>query len=168
MGNGNSVAPKERVNIVYKSAARGTREAEELPLKLLVLGDFTRSQVRRPLDECEPIRIDSNNFNEAMERQQVSLSLVVPNRLSDESGSALRVTIPIRTLDDFSADHIASSVPALKHLLEFRKSLRSLRKTMAENPELGRKIESCIKDEAMQKRLVRELRRESNPGDKGL
>ena len=36
-----SVAPKERVNIVYKSSVGDQTEEVELPLKLLMLGDYT-------------------------------------------------------------------------------------------------------------------------------
>ena len=36
-----SVAPKERINIAYKSNTGGVSVDVELPLKLLVLDDFT-------------------------------------------------------------------------------------------------------------------------------
>ncbi len=36
-----TVAPKERVNIVYKPSLDDAQEDVELPLKMLVLGDFT-------------------------------------------------------------------------------------------------------------------------------
>ncbi|HEX6550300.1 MAG TPA: type VI secretion system contractile sheath small subunit, partial [Gammaproteobacteria bacterium] len=36
-----SVAPKERVSIVYKSDTGDQSEDVELPLKMLVMGDFT-------------------------------------------------------------------------------------------------------------------------------
>ncbi|MBR3665419.1 MAG: type VI secretion system contractile sheath small subunit, partial [Lachnospiraceae bacterium] len=39
-----SVAPKERVNIVYRPATGDAQEEIELPLKLMVLGDFTLKQ----------------------------------------------------------------------------------------------------------------------------
>ncbi|MFO2767894.1 type VI secretion system contractile sheath small subunit [Legionella pneumophila serogroup 1] len=38
-----SVAPKERVNIVYTPNIEGAEEAVELPLRQLVLGEFTRA-----------------------------------------------------------------------------------------------------------------------------
>ena len=40
-GKEGSVAPKERVNITYKPATGGAQEDVELPLKILMLGDFT-------------------------------------------------------------------------------------------------------------------------------
>ena len=41
MAKEGSVAPKERVNIMYKPATGDAKEEVELPLKLLMLGDYT-------------------------------------------------------------------------------------------------------------------------------
>lgn len=40
MAKQGSVAPKERINIRYVPATGGEQEEVELPLKLLVTGDF--------------------------------------------------------------------------------------------------------------------------------
>ena len=58
MAKEGSVAPKERVNIVYRPATGDAKEEIELPLKLLVVGDFTRSQDDRMVEEREPINVD--------------------------------------------------------------------------------------------------------------
>ena len=39
-GLDSAVAPKERINIVYQPATGGRKEQIELPLKVMVLGDF--------------------------------------------------------------------------------------------------------------------------------
>ena len=41
MAKEGSVAPKERVNIVYRPATGDAKEEVELPLKVLVMGDFS-------------------------------------------------------------------------------------------------------------------------------
>ncbi|MCF4976367.1 type VI secretion system contractile sheath small subunit, partial [Pseudomonas lactis] len=41
MAKDGSVAPKERINITFKPAVGSAQEDVELPLKLLVLGDFS-------------------------------------------------------------------------------------------------------------------------------
>ena len=61
-----SVAPKERVNIVYRPALGDAKEEVELPLKLLVMGDFTGRSDDRPLEKRELINIDKDNFNEVL------------------------------------------------------------------------------------------------------
>jgi type VI secretion system protein ImpB len=42
MAKEGSVAPKERINVTFKPATGNAQEELELPLKLLVLGDFTQ------------------------------------------------------------------------------------------------------------------------------
>jgi len=46
-----SVAPRERVNIVYRPATGDAQEEIELPLKLLVVGDFTGKTDERMLED---------------------------------------------------------------------------------------------------------------------
>ena len=53
MGKEGTVAPKERVNIVYRPATGDAKEEIELPLKLLVVGDFTL-QPDRPGGDADP------------------------------------------------------------------------------------------------------------------
>ena len=58
MAKEGSVAPKERINITFKPALGGAQEEVELPLKLLVLGDFTGREDLRKLEDRKPIGID--------------------------------------------------------------------------------------------------------------
>lgn len=50
MAQEGSVAPKERVNIVYRPATGDAKEDVELPLKLLVVGDFTLKETNTPVE----------------------------------------------------------------------------------------------------------------------
>ena len=58
MAKEGSVAPKERVNIVYRPATGDAKEEIELPLKLLVIGDFTQRPDDRMVEERERRRIE--------------------------------------------------------------------------------------------------------------
>ena len=51
MSKEGSVAPKERVNITYKPATGNAKEEVELPLKLLMLGDYTQRPDPTPLED---------------------------------------------------------------------------------------------------------------------
>ena len=64
MAKEGSVAPKERINITFKPATGGAQEEIELPLKLMVLGDFTQQVDERKVEDRKPINIDKNNFDE--------------------------------------------------------------------------------------------------------
>ena len=61
-----SVAPKERVNIVYKSSVGDQTEEVELPLKLLMLGDYTGKTSDETVEDRSPVNIDKDNFNAVM------------------------------------------------------------------------------------------------------
>ncbi|HBI25054.1 MAG TPA: type VI secretion system contractile sheath small subunit, partial [Nitrospiraceae bacterium] len=86
MAKESSVAPKERVNIVYKPATGGAQAEVELPLKLLVLGDYTLRADDTPLEERKPVNIDKDNFNDVIKNQGLNLSLKVPNKLTGKEG----------------------------------------------------------------------------------
>ena len=78
MAQEGSVAPKERVNIVYRPATGNAQEEVELPLKLMVLGDFTLRQDDRAVEDRAPVSVDKDNFNDVMKAQGLSLTLNVP------------------------------------------------------------------------------------------
>ncbi|PYD03052.1 hypothetical protein DND90_29615 [Pseudomonas syringae pv. maculicola] len=85
MAREGSVAPKERINVTFKPAIGGAQEEIELPLKLLVLGDFTQRFDERKLEDRKSISIDKNNFDDVMAKQELELALIVPNRLQADS-----------------------------------------------------------------------------------
>ncbi len=101
MAKKGSVAPKERVNIVYRPATGDAQEEVELPLKLLVLGDFTGRTDERRLEDREPVNIDKDNFDEVLKAQGLKLSLTVPNKLSEDPEEEIGVQLGFDSLKDF-------------------------------------------------------------------
>ena len=87
MSKKGTVAPKERVNIVYKTDIGGAQEEVELPLKMLMLGDYTGREDDTPLEDRKPINIDKDNFNDVLKQQNIELSISVPDKLSGEEGA---------------------------------------------------------------------------------
>jgi len=85
MASEGSVAPKERVNIVYSSDTGGAQEQVELPLKQLVIGDFTLREDDTPVEDLKPIRVDKDNFTDVLKGQNLSLQLAVPNHLAENA-----------------------------------------------------------------------------------
>ena len=86
MAKEGSVAPRERVNIVYKPALGDAQEEKELPLKMLVMGDFTQRQDNRPLEERKPINIDKDNFNDVMKAMNLKVAFNAKNVLTPNAG----------------------------------------------------------------------------------
>jgi type VI secretion system protein ImpB len=157
MSNEASVAPKERVNIVYRPAEGDGREEVELPMKLLVLGDFTGSTEKRPMEKREPLSINKENFDEVMKGQDISLQFEVPNRLTGNPEQELSLALKFQELKDFGPEAVIEQVPQLKRILELREALRALKGPLANVPEFRRKLQELISDDATRAKLLTEL-----------
>lgn len=157
MSNEASVAPKERVNIVYRPAEGDGREEVELPMKLLVLGDFTGSKDERPVEKREPVSINKENFDEVMKGQDISLQFEVPNRLTGTPEQELGLALKFQGLKDFGPEAVIEQVPQLKRILELREALRALKGPLANVPEFRRKLQELISDDATRTKLLTEL-----------
>jgi type VI secretion system protein ImpB len=160
MAKEGSVAPKERVNIVYRPATGDAKEEVELPLKLLVLGDFAQRPDDRMVEEREPISIDKDNFNEVLKAQNLSLDLTVPNKLSEDPEEELSVSLKFESIKDFDPEAIAKNTPELNKLIELREALNALKGPISNRPEFRKKIQELIKDEAAREALLKELKLE--------
>ena len=152
-----SVAPKERVNIVYRPATGDAKEEVELPLKMLVMGDFTGKPDDRSVEEREPVNIDKDNFDEVLKAQNIGLSVTVPNKLSGEPDEDMNVSLKFESMKDFGPEAIAKNTPELNRLLELRESLTSLKGPLSNVPDFRKKIQELVKDEAARERLLKEL-----------
>ncbi len=166
MSKEGSVAPKERVNIVYKPATGNVQEDVELPLKLMVVGDFTQREDDRTIEDRTPVSVDKDNFNDVMRAQGLQLSINVPNRLSEEPDAQLPVHLTFEKMSDFSPDAVASQVPELARLLELREALKALKGPLANIPDFRRKLQDLVQDEQARKTLLEVLELEDKEGDK--
>lgn len=157
MAKEGSVAPKERVNIVYRPATGDAQEEVELPLKMLIMGDFTQREDTRAVEDREPINIDKDNFNDVMKEQNLSLNMTVPNKLSDNPDEEMSVKLAFDSLKDFNPDAIAQNSPELKKLMELRQALTALKGPLSNVPEFRKKIQSLVKDNESKDQLLKEL-----------
>lgn len=154
-----SVAPKERINIVYKSATGNQQEQVELPLKLLVVGDFTNGQTATPVSERLPININKINFNAVLNDQKISLNLSVPDRLTPNApaDATLAVGLDIHSLEDFEPDHLATHVPELNKLLSLRDALKGLKAPLGNVPAFRKRLAEIIADDSARQKILQEL-----------
>jgi type VI secretion system protein ImpB len=153
-----SVAPKERINITFKPATGDAQEEIELPLKLLVLGDFTQQADERPVEDRKPINIDKNNFDEVLAKQSLGLTLSVPNRLlDDEDPQELAVELNLNSMKDFNPASLVEKVPEMKKLMELRDALMALKGPLGNAPAFRKAIESVLEDEDSRSRVLGEI-----------
>ena len=156
MAKDGSVAPKERINIVYKPATGDAKEEIELPLKLLVVGDFTQRTDDTPLENRSMINVDKDNFNDVLRGQNLNLKFNVDNKLAAEGGE-LPVNLKMQTLRDFEPESIARQVPELNKLLELREALTALKGPLGNVPAFRKRLQSIVSDDNARAALLKEL-----------
>jgi type VI secretion system protein ImpB len=157
MAKETSVAPKERVNIVYKSQTGDAQEEVELPLKILMMGDYTGRADSTPLEDRKPINVDKSNFTEVMANQKLEVSIEVPDKLSNEKGATLPVSMKFQSLADFGPEGVVNQVPQLKQLLELRAALNALKGPLSNIPAFRKKIQALLGDADGRQKLMAEL-----------
>lgn len=152
-----SVAPKERVNIVYKSNTGDQSEDVELPLKLLMLGDFTGKADDTPVEDRDPVNINKDNFNDVMSSMNLSMDLNIKDTLSENEDDEMSVHLDIKSINDLNPDNIASQVPELNSMLEMRKALLALKGPLGNVPTFRKTIQSILNDDDSRSVIMEEL-----------
>jgi type VI secretion system protein ImpB len=156
MASEGSVAPKERVNIVYKTDTGGAQQEKELPFKMLVTGDFTQRPDSRPIEQRKPISVNKDNFDDVLASQKLKVELGAKNTLAAEGGE-LPVQLEFKSLKDFGPEAVARQVPELSKLLELREALNALKGPLGNIPAFRKKIQAIIADETARAQILTEL-----------
>lgn len=154
-GSYQSEIPASRVNIKYVKYVGDAQEEMELPLKLLLLGDYTMREDDTPLEDRKRINVNKNNFGSVMREQKLRLNFNVDSVL--DGNDDLNVNLDIKSLDDFKPEQIAKNVPELNVLLEVRNLLQDLKGRVVNNTQFRRELEEVLhnrpKMEALKKHL---------------
>lgn len=153
-----SVAPKERINIVYKALIDGVEEEVELPLRQLVLGEFYNVATNIPLEKRQTVNVTKDNFNEVLKEHNIKLSVRIPNRLSKNKDDTVTIDLKFEKMRDFDPDGILHQVPQLQKLFEVREALKALKGPLGNIPEFRRKLDAIVKDSTARDELVKEIK----------
>ncbi|NDL64179.1 type VI secretion system contractile sheath small subunit [Acerihabitans arboris] len=148
--------PKARVNIKLDLHTGGARKKVELPLKLLVAGDFSNGREERALSEREKINVNKNNFNSVLTEYSPAISLTVPNTLAGDACEE-NVRLTFRDMRDFEPEQVARQIPQLKAMLAMRNLLRDLKSNLLDNVTFRKELETILKDPALSDELRSEL-----------
>lgn len=161
MAKEGSVAPKERINVKFIPATGDQKAEIELPLRMLVTGDFKggRDATDPRLEERAVVSVDKNTFNTVMKNANLKLDINVDDRLSENppEGATLPVSINVEGLSDFEPDSIARKVPELNNLLELRDALVALKGPLGSLPKFRQKLKDLLKDQHSRETLEKEI-----------
>ena len=148
--------PKARVNIKLDLHTGGASKKVELPLKLLVMGDYSNGQNTLALGDRTKVSINKNNFNSVLSELNPKAKIAVTNTLVGD-GSELPVDLDFKTMEDFSPERVAARVPELRALMSARNLLRDLKSNLLDNATFRRELEKILLDPTMSASLRAEL-----------
>jgi type VI secretion system protein ImpB len=148
--------PKSRVSITLDLHTGGAQKKVELPLKLLVAGDFSAGREQAPLAERKKTNIDKSNFDAVLADYAPDLKIAAQNTLADD-GSELPVNLSFRAMGDFEPEQVARQIPQLQAMLAMRNLLRDLKSNLLDNVAFRREFEKVLKDKRLSDALRGEL-----------
>jgi type VI secretion system protein ImpB len=140
--------------IVVKATVKKGDPQQELPFKILALGDYTGRPDPTPIKDRLRTPVNKDNFSDVMGAQGISVALEVDDVL--HPGDAIPVTLEIKSLKDMTPDRIVENVDQLKQLMLLREAVRSL-KSVLQRREARQKLESIIKDPVKREQLLAHL-----------
>ncbi len=148
--------PKSRVSITLDLHTGGAQKKVELPLKLLVAGDFSAGREQTPLAARKKVNIDKNNFDAVLADYAPTLKFAADNTLAAD-GSELPVSLAFRAIKDFGPEQVARQIPELRALLAMRNLLRDLKSNLLDDGMFRREFEKILKDKGLSEKLRGEL-----------
>lgn len=151
-----SEVPKARINLKLDLHTGGASKKTELPLKLLVTGDFSNGQDASPVSERDKIDINKNNFNSVLSEYSPKINLTVENTLAG-NGSEENIRLCFRDVNDFTPEQVARQIPQLKAMLAMRNLLRDLKANLLDNQTFRKELEKILIDPALSAELRSEL-----------
>ncbi|UAN18699.1 MULTISPECIES: type VI secretion system contractile sheath small subunit [Enterobacter] len=151
-----SEIPKARINLKLDLHTGGASKKTELPLKLLVAGDFSNGQESAPLSERKKVDLNKNNFDSVLSEYSPKISLTVKNTLADD-GSEDNISLTFRSMKDFEPEQVARQIPQMKAMLSMRNLLRDLKANLLDNQAFRRELEKILLDPALSAELRAEL-----------
>lgn len=151
--------PRSRLTLTYRTTVNGQPENVNLPLRLLILGDFSKGKSKDAAKDLEsrPLRsLKGNNLGSVMREMGMTLTLSgVPSSLAEDA--TIPVELPIDDIRSFTPDEIVKHVPQLRALLLMRQLLLELQGQIDNQSALRKSIQSLFSTAGGLDQLKKEL-----------
>jgi type VI secretion system protein ImpB len=151
---------KSRLTLTYRTEIQGEKAKVSLPLRLLVIGDFslgTSSDRKVDLEERK-IRHIAGTVDPLMKDMKMSLKMNVPNRVTSDGSEEMEVNLPISGMGSFTPSEIVKHVPKLKALMLLRTLLLEADSNIQNKKKLRTLVEQLYGDEAAFNKVLEELK----------
>lgn len=149
--------PPARVNLFLEVDKGDAQEKIELPMRLMVMGDYKGRPDDTPLAERELINLNKDNFEDVLKSMDVKLEYTVPDKLSGGDDAEMKVDLDFESMKSFSPEEVAKQVPQLNRMLAMRNLLQDLRNRVVSANDFRKQLEGIVKDETALEKLAAEL-----------
>lgn len=148
--------PKARINLSLDVETGGAKKKVELPLKLLIMGDFSSGKGKGRLAERERVGITRNNFEAVLKDLSPEASFDVPNLVKGD-GSELSVRLLFDSMNAFHPEQVANQIPELHSLMAMRNLLKDLKSNLVDNTRFRKELEKIVRSRPELEGLRQEL-----------
>jgi type VI secretion system protein ImpB len=164
--------PPARINLFLEVLKGNAKKKVELPLRMLMLGDFSQKESGVSLNDREKININKDNFNQVMKSLDLGVDVAVPDRI--KGGEAeMKVNLKFNDMNSFQPEEVAKQVPQLARLMATRNLLQDLRNRVISINDFRKELERVVKDKNALAKLTDELNKlvppeaaQAEPGEK--
>lgn len=152
--------PSARINIRLDVDRGSGKENIELPLKVLILGEFTTpdSDVSElSMDNRDKILINNKNIDVVMKSLDLRLKASVKNHLSEvfvkDVDCDLGIDLNFSSLKDFYPSRVLQQIPDLQSLMGARNLVRDFGANILANRNLRRQFEQILENDISRQNL---------------
>lgn len=133
--------PRSRITLTYRTTISGEPETVELPLRLLLVGDFTQVEERQDDLDTRRIRgINKEGLGSVMEDMKLGVEFQVPGLFSAEETA----TLSFKSMRDFDPDRVSEQVGSINALRQMRTLLMELRSSIANQRDFRKGLNRLI------------------------
>ncbi|MDZ7280056.1 type VI secretion system contractile sheath small subunit [Pantoea eucrina] len=148
--------PKARINLKLDLHTGGATKKTELPLKLLVAGDFSNGRALTSLSERTKVSLNKNNIDAVLSEFAPNVNLNVENTVADD-GSKQNINLTFQRMEDFTPEQVSRQIPQLNAMLSMRNLLRDLKANLLDNHGFRKELEKILLDPTLSAALRTEL-----------
>lgn len=156
MGSFQQEVPKSRVNITVDVQTGGAKKSLELPLKLLLLGDYSAGRGQGKVMERDRVSVDKHNLDAVMAGLRPRFQAWIDNAFAND-GSQIPVDIAFDNYKSFSPEAVARQIPQVDNLLAMRNLLKDLRSNVLDNAKFRRELERIVANQENLAKVQEEL-----------
>jgi type VI secretion system protein ImpB len=150
--------PQSRITLKYRTTIDGQEADLSLPLRTMVLGDFSQGSSKDRQESLDDRRLRSldgtNRVDDLMRDMDIMLQVKVANTIDPQSDDA-EVTLPITSMKSFSPDEVAQHIPQVKALTLLKELLLEMQSNIDNRRDLRKLVQELYQNpESLQKTLA--------------